>query len=306
MYGENRFNDAIRLIRCAATNILAGLAPRLYVRLTRQTGRDHPDLETIDGIADYFQRCFEDYFKVLKINLDTVDAYLDGKRLLEYGPGDMPGVALLMIAHGAKSVVCVDRFALYAQSEKAIAVFNEILNRLQGNLRKRADVCFKVHGNPASGFDPAKISYLIRSDGLSGLNHEIDWVYSRAVLEHVNDLTATFVDMRNALKDQGLAVHQVDLRSHGLHQRNILDFLTWPSLLWSIMFSSKGVPNRWRVDAYKRAISNAGLEITLLEPIERASDSEVQEVLTHLAQPFRSISAQELSWLNFWLVCRRH
>jgi SAM-dependent methyltransferase len=128
-------------------------------------------------------------------------------------------------------------------------------------------------------------------------------VVSRAVLEHVNDLPATFRDMRRALAPDGVALHLVDLKSHGLHRRNPLDFLTWPDVLWTLMYSCKGVPNRLRPGDYRAAAQAAGLEIASMVATGRARREDVTEVRPHLAAPFRGLSDDELAWLGFWMVC---
>jgi hypothetical protein len=130
-------------------------------------------------------------------------------------------------------------------------------------------------------------------------------VISRAVLEHVNDLRATFVDMRNVLREHGIAVHQVDLKSHGLHRRTPLDFLTWPTSLWTLMYGHKGVPNRWRVDRYRQILAELGLDTVSLEATAFAEQGSIDAVRAYLARPFRELSDEDLSWLGFWLVCCR-
>jgi len=95
------------------------------------------------------------------------------------------------------------------------------------------------------------------------------------------------------------------LKSHGLHRRNPLDFLTWPPALWSWMHSHKGVPNRWRVDRYRNAMQRNGFEALLMKPTDVVDASVVDEVRPHLARPFKSLSDADLSWLGFWLLGRR-
>ena len=152
---------------------------------------------------------------------------------------------------------------------------------------------------------PDRINYLVHPRGLSGLKEEADLIISRAVLEHVNDLDETFADMRRALLPDGVAVHQVDLRSHGLHMVNPLDFLTWPEMLYSMMYSQKGVPNRLRIDSYREAIKKNGLKQILMKPIRSANQKDIDEVRPYLAEPFRHISDDDLMCLSFWLVlCR--
>jgi hypothetical protein len=97
----------------------------------------------------------------------------------------------------------------------------------------------------------------------------------------------------------------VDLRSHGLHRSNPLDFLTWPDWLWSLMYSGKGVPNRWRVDRYRRDLAEQALQVLRLTPTTLAEPRDVAAVRPYLAEQFRALSDEDLSWLGFWLVCRR-
>lgn len=304
MYGENRLDDVKRIVRAVATDQLARFTPRLYIKLTGQTGRGAEE-ESPEQIAHYFQTCFQDYLAILQIVPANAESFLAGKRVLEYGPGDVPGIAVLMIAHGAEQVFCVDRFPMMTLSAKNVEVLTCLLDGLDGEAKWRAESCFRETGRIVSGLSERRIRYLVRPSGLSGLTGAVDLVISRAVLEHVDDLSATFNDMYNALSKGGVALHQVDLKSHGLHRRNPLDFLTWPPYLWKWMYGHKGVPNRWRVDRYRQVVRESGLNMTLLEPTGRANAADVEEVRSRLPASFRDVSSEDLSWLGFWLVCRK-
>jgi hypothetical protein len=294
--------DLVRIARAIATNQLARVAPRAYVRLTEQTGRGAKQEESPAGIATYFDGCVADYFAKLGVPSTGVAAFLDGKTLMEYGPGDLPGVAALMVARGASKVYCVDRFHLVSLSDKNVRVMRHLVDACTGIERERLLSCFVDPTDFAAGFRPERIEYLVRPSGLSQLEGVIDLVYSRAVLEHVNDLDATFADMVAALRPGAKAIHQVDLKSHGLHKSNALDFLECSPRLWSAMFSEKGVPNRWRVDKYRRLIDALKLRVLTLEPTALAKAHEVAQVRPRLAKPFRATSDDDLSWLGFWLV----
>ena len=292
-----------RIVRAIATDQIAWLMPALYVRLTGQTGRGED--VGVGLTADYFRGCFDDYFHELRVAQADVPAYLHDKQVIEYGPGDMPAVALLMVAYGARCVVCVDRFPLLRLSPPNIEVLKQLVTNLPAAQRTRAEQCFVTPGQPDSGFNPACIEYRVTPNGLSGLADWADLIVSRAVLEHVNDLTATFADMRAALRPGAMAIHLVDLRSHGLHQHNPLDFLRWPLLLWRLMYGHKGVPNRWRVDRYRAELQTSGLETLSLRPAAVIEQRLIDNVRPKLARPFRHLSDADLSCLNFWLICRK-
>jgi len=304
MYGRKPMADASRAAKAILSNLLAHYAPTSYVRLTSQTGRGSTP-ESAQDVVDYFRRCFDDYCQQLGLDLEQAQNWLHGKCLLEYGPGDVPGVALLMLAYGADKVICVDRFPLAQSTPKQLEILERLVEGLVGDAKDRALTCFYVPGTPKSGFRGDRLEYVIKPSGLSGLNEAVDCVYSRAVLEHVNDLEATFKDIASALKPGGVTIHQVDLKSHGLHQENPLDFLTWPTWLWNLMYSGKGVPNRWRIDRYRKMISASGLELQLLEPTLRSLSEDITTVRPYPASAFKELADEDLSWLGFWLIAHK-
>jgi hypothetical protein len=150
-----------------------------------------------------------------------------------------------------------------------------------------------------------RLRYVVTRSGLLDGRAAADVVLSRAVLEHVDNLPATFQDICDILGRDGISVHQVDLKSHGLHKRHKLDFLVWSEGLWRAMFSHKGAPNRLRVDSYRSAARQAGLTISSLVPSEIAQSTEVDEIRPHLAEPFRRLDDQDLAVLSFWMTLTR-
>lgn len=300
---KSPWRELPRIAHALASNLLAGMAPSLYVRLTRQTGRGAGE-ELPDDIAGYCMDSFLDYFDHLGVPRDGVEDWLHGKTALEYGPGDVPGVALLMLAHGAEKVWCVDRFPLVRLSDKNVDVLRQLLARLTPEQAARAEACFARPGDPASGLRADKLEYLVRPSGMSGLIGNVDLVYSRAVLEHVDDLDATYADMRRALRPGGVAIHLVDLRSHGLHRSHPLDFLCWPSWLWSLMYAYKGVPNRWRLPHHLVAARSAALQVDTPVFTTQLDAASVQAVRPCLDRPFRGLSDDDLAVQGFWLICR--
>ncbi|WP_131111372.1 methyltransferase domain-containing protein [Sulfuricystis thermophila] len=293
------------ILRAIASNQLARFAPGLYVKLTGQTGRGDSAKETAADIAHYFQQCVSDYLETLSIPRHEWASYLKDKVILEYGPGDIPGVALLLVAHGASKVYCVDRFPLVSFTQKNVDVIRCLHDFLDERERQRFVQCFKNQQALDDGFNPEHIEYLVHPDGLSELRDKADIVISRAVLEHVNDLNATFDDMLRAMKPGALAIHQVDLRSHGLHVVNPLDFLSPAQWLWRLMHSHKGVPNRWRANRYIDIMAHLGLHPFIFFPTGKYSNDVVAEQRPNLAKPFRLVDDEILSWQGFWIAFRK-
>jgi hypothetical protein len=302
MYSENLINDCIRIGKAIATNQIAWIWPALYMRITHETGRGIAE-EAAGDVAGYCIRCFKDYdAQLCDLLKEKEKSPLKGKTVLEYGPGDMLGVALLIYAHGAKAVHCVDRFPLNACSEKALQVYRAILGSLGNEARARANAAFVKNGEPESGFRSDAIQYRVTPDGLSCAECEYDLILSRAVLEHVEMPEKTIMDIRKALKPGGITLHNVDLKSHGLDRYKALDFLTFPDWLYSAMYSHKGYPNRHRMGKYLEDIITAEMHIRRISVTESILHEQIDEIRPFLAKRFRNLDDEQLVPLGFWMA----
>lgn len=297
--------ELMRVARAVATNQVARLAPTAYLRLTGQTGRGDGARESPEDIAAYFRQCVADYLSFAGVPAGQAAGYFAGTTVIEYGPGDFPGVAVLMLVAGAHKVYAVDRFAMVRLSEKNVGVWHALVAAMDDAQKQRARSLLNDPSHPAEGFKREHIEYVVRAHGFSGLQAQADLVISRAVLEHVDDLPGTFADMRAALKPGGVAMHLVDLKSHGLHRSNPLDFLEWPNWLWSLMYSHKGVPNRWRLDYYRRIVQALAVLEVRLEPTHTASAADVAAVRDKLAPAFRDVDDADLACLGMWVGFRK-
>ncbi len=301
MYSENPWRDVRLFVKAVISNQIARFFPETYVRMTAQTGRGRTDTDPVE-VANYYVNCVQDYREKLGCLTDSdFSSYLAGKTVLEYGPGDVLGVALLLYAWGARRVDCVDRFPLSRLSENNIKIYHELLKSLSGNARDRALSVFRHHGDPASGLEEERIRYRVDSNGLSHANEEYDLILSRAVLEHVNNLEGTLKDVYLALRKGGDTVHLVDLKSHGLDRYREFDFLTWPDWAYRLMYSHKGFPNRWRVDYYKRVAEEQGFHIISLESTGYVDQDAIGILGKHMAPRFRNVPYDLLSWKGFWI-----
>lgn len=303
MFGSNLAADAVRVLRATAKNAIAAVAPGVYARLTGETGRGRRP-ETPEGTAAYFISVVEELERRV-FPAATGAALWTGLRVLEYGPGDCPGAALALLARGAERVVCVDRFPLVRPKPAVVATLAALLERFTPEERRRAADAFATPGDPASGFDPRRLAYVVNGRGCSDAADAFDVACSRAVFEHVADPRRTFDDMRRALRADGVAAHLVDLKSHGLHRENPLDFLTWPEGLWKLMYGSRGAPNRLRIDRYRDAARDAGFADVRFETVESFRPEDLAAVRAALDAPFRKLSDEDLLVAGFWLVARR-
>src|SRR5207247_11328251 len=143
MYGQRPLTDLRWVLRGIVANQIARFFPDRYLRLTGQTGRGAAE-SSARQIADYFWSCFYDYFEILGIPASDIGRYLKGKTVLEYGPGDVPAVAFLMLAHGAGAAAGVDRFELCRPPPPSAVVLRLLLDRLGRPARRRGAVRFAL------------------------------------------------------------------------------------------------------------------------------------------------------------------
>lgn len=301
MYTESPGKDAVLFAKAIISNQLAKLSPKLYVKLTHRSGRGREE-DNPQQIAQYFVECIRDYQVKLGLNEAGFRKYIEGKSVLEYGPGDILGVPLLMYAYGAKKVDCVDRFPLSNLSYKNIQVYNKIMDCLDKGERGRACSAFKEKGNPASGIRSEAINYSVTGDGLSEFDEKYDLIISRAVLEHVNNLEATIRDIERNMIHGGISIHKVDLRSHGLDRYTDYDFLTWPQAIYNIMYSNKGFPNRWRIDKYREYAEHLNLQIKSFIRVGYLEPEKIDIIYHKIAPEFRHMTKEQLSWRGFWII----
>ena len=190
-----------------------------------------------------------------------------GKRILEVGHGENVGIALKFIASGASHVVCIDRFYATRDQEHEYKIYEELRNSLENEEEKsRFDSAiqlernhFKLNDKSISchyGVDIAKAHKTFPSQSF-------DFIYSNAVLEHVGKVGAGFYSMDKLLKPGGSMVHIVDFKDHGMFSSSAmhpLTFLTIPHVIYRLMTSESGQPNRIYPDFYRKMMLRLGYD----------------------------------------------
>lgn len=269
-----------------------GLANGL-MRLTNVTGRGS-DAEG-DAALDYFEGVVEDYERIAVHAgvCETEGALFKGRTVLELGPGNTRAVAMLARQRGAASVDGYDAFDLQTRDRSR-------LRSLYEGLLKRA------------GEDPSRVDTLLeggrvhtKASSLKATGRKYDLVISRAVLEHVRDLTNLHRELRELTTEDAVLVHKIDLRSHGFEWDHELDFLLFPERLYRSLTTHIGEPNRVRAQGYLDVAQQYGFTPVHVSSTRRISPERVESLRSSLAEPYRSLSPEVLSVLGIWLVLVR-
>jgi SAM-dependent methyltransferase len=224
-------------------------------------GSTHRGLTTEQSLT-YINQVFADYLAYAGLSPDQ----LAGKCVLEIGPGDNLGVALRFLAAGCSQVVCLDKFFAERDEVRQLAIYRALRESLTPVERQRFDQATPLGGlfRPYSG----RLRYIY---GI-GIEHaerclkgyQFDYIVSRAVLMEVSDSNAALSSMDRLLKPGGYLIHKVPplqdyqlFRPHGYHP---LEYLTVSRLLYRLMTSDKGGPNRKTVAYYRAKMADMGYE----------------------------------------------
>jgi hypothetical protein len=186
-------------------NLRSLIRGRLHLH-AGESGATHQSFSAAQSV-EYIRKVFGDYLTYGGVSKE----WIRGKRILEIGPGDNFGVALLLAASGARQVVCLDRFETSSNatqqrrvyellraglSESEQKLFDEAID--PGTLRMNAEKVRTVIGVPIEKADGAL-------DAAS-----FDWIVSRAVLEEVSK-----TKLQASLAAQARLLHPGGRMAHG-------------------------------------------------------------------------------------------
>lgn len=251
---------------------------------------------------------------------------LDGARILELGPGDTLGVALRLVARGARQVVCLDRFVTARDPGQQRRIHSALREAMPAEERERLAGVVA----PDGGLVPGQAAIvLIEGTGVEQADRVVsgpfDAIISRAVLAHVWDLDLAFAVMDRLLAPGGLMIHKIDLSDHLLFSEadhNPLTFLTVSDLVWDQMRSQTGLPNRALVDYYRAKLAELGYEAELLatkvtgrsddlpSPVPaaeisaeaRSAASLIEQIRPKLLRRFRGLPDEDLAIAGLFAV----
>jgi SAM-dependent methyltransferase len=238
--------------------LLAGLNYAKGQVLTRLKLRGHHSGSTalsmsIEDAAEYVHRVVADY---ITYGAEGDTDRLKGKDVLEIGPGDNMGVALLLLAKGARTVTCVDGYTPTFNADHNAHVYAALYNGLSAEERERVRdvITFPSAGAAAVGGQRLLSRYGVPIDAVASPleRQHYDIIVSRAVLEHIDNLDVGWKNMVQCLRPPGEMWHKVDFRCHNLFlEIHPLYFLTVPDPIWNLISRPDPTLNRLRRPTYR-------------------------------------------------------
>lgn len=247
-----------------AWNTLANQANRFRLRAGADVDLVHGDPRTpedADALAGYVLHMWAD----IRRWLDARGFRVEGRRVLELGPGENNGLLLCALADGAATAVGIDKFTPRRDPAFSRLLHRALRARLDPARRARLDAVVPPD-DPRGEPDPTRLQEYFDCPVETAADRlpegAFDLVFSRSVLEYVKDLHGTFRGLRALLANEGCMIHKVDLRddglfsSHGLHP---LTFLTLSPAVYRAMTSHAYRPGQARLPAFRDAARAAGL-----------------------------------------------
>lgn len=214
--------------------------------------------KTVEASLSYIEEQFQDYLAYAGLGPGD----LQGKRVLELGFGDNLGVALKFLIAGAEKVVCIDKFCSHRDSEHEREVYDRMRQGLTEAEAKRFDEAISVardvipNPNRLSCINGQLLEDAIKN--LAELQQPFDLVVSRAVIEEIYEPGELFAAMDTILRPGGYMLHKIDLSDYGMFRdvgMHPLTFLTIPQATYRLMATDSGIPNRKRMEYYRKTVS---------------------------------------------------
>ena len=223
---------------------------------------------------------------------------LDGKVLLELGPGDSIATAIIAAAHGARALL-VDSGRFVRRDMAPLVELERVLR--DGGLNPPSLAgCRAIE----EVLDRCSARYM--TGGLESLRQvesgSVDLVFSNAVLEHVrrHEFAETMRELNRLLKPNGVCSHQVDLSDH---LGGALNNLRFSGKVWeSRIFATSGFyTNRIGYPQMLASFQQAGFDVTTTQ-LERWPALPTSK--RHMAPEFRALEDESLCIRGFHALLR--
>jgi SAM-dependent methyltransferase len=236
--------------------------------------------------------CYSVWLRHYKI-LEQNNLLYDFQKIAEIGPGDSLGVGIVGLLCGAKEYHALDVIE-HANLERNIKVANEVAERLikhtdipngestKNTHPKLSDYSFPKSLNylneeiinkrleqviKALKREPSELKITYRVPWYENQSNidDIDFIFSQAVMEHVDDIEGAYSSMYKYLKKGGIMSHQIDYKSHEMSNswdgHWYISKPMWKFLLKGRKYSMNRLPHSAHIDALRKANFSIGFEI---------------------------------------------
>ena len=283
------------------------------------------------GGADSAQYCYSVFLRHLSL-LAEAGGDTDPSRIAELGPGASIGIGLAALIAGAERYDGLDirSYGIDAPSralfEELVALFSrrapipddDVFPDVKPRLASYAFPDRVLTGDRLQrSLDPDRIDRIRRA--LNGdqptdapvlryvapwtdtsliESGTLDWIFSQAVMEHVDDLATSYACCYRWLRAGGAMTHQIDFRSHGLapdwNGHWACSDVTW----WLMRGRRPYLINRQPISVHLRLLGQNGFTVVSQQAVTRTDGIARRD----LAVRFRDLSDEDLSTAGVFVI----
>jgi len=295
---------------------------------THIPGYDH---KGSTGGTDSARYCYSVWLRHLVLGTRNAAVKSIPEVVAELGPGDSIGIGLAALLTGAEKYFALD-LVQYSNLDKNLEIFDELVSMFasQSPIPGESEFPFlypklDCYDFPRHLMDenrlretlaPARVAAIRSSMELSGAagsmvsykapwtapdvidDGSVDFIFSQAVLEHIDDLRGVYAAMRRWLKPDGIMSHQIDFKCHG--KANAWNgHWTYTDFVWKVIVGRRSyLLNRQPHSVHVKLMELSGFKI-LDDTVFRSASQLRRE---QLAARFRALSDDDLTTSGAFIV----
>ncbi len=228
--------------------------------------------------------------------LDMLNTYseskvdINGKSVLELGPGEDIGIGLYLLFRGIKEYNAIDANQLIKSISNEL--YDYLFNYLQKEMNADATTIafLKTQLDLFSRNKSDKLNYVYNKkfDFTALKNKKIDLFFSQAAFEHFDDIEKTISSISGLAKSGSMLIASVDLKTHTRWIRDVdpLNIYRYSDLIYKLL-KFKGSPNRLRPYQYKDVLVKNNWYNVQIIPRKKLSEDYLSKVKPSLYKKFR-------------------
>jgi hypothetical protein len=253
----------------------------------------------------------------------------------ELGPGDTPGIGFAALLSGVKHIYSLD-VVKYWYNDRNLRIFEELVQLFKSkadipdnSVYPRVKPVLDDYRFPSNILPDGLLKETLAEERLNAIRVEImdinnpdniiikpkipwhkadvldkesvDFIYSQAVLECIDDLDNTYLAMCRWIKPGGLMSHTIDLKSHGL-MKDWNGHWKFSRLEWWLTRGAKSfLVNRQPVSAHVRFHRIYGFRI--LEKKSVISENKLD--INSFSKEFRGLSEEDLTTSGVYILSEK-
>lgn len=255
-------------------------------------------------------RCIEYDIKVVEQWIEhlkkyTSDTYsIDGKNVLELGPGSDLGVGIYLLAKGCSQYNACDVIDLMKSTPDSF--YEQLFLKLKTTDAKTDIDRIKAQLDKAKKGVFSQLNFVVRDDFdvVSAFGEStIDVVFSQAAFEHFDDIESTVSQLSNVCKPGAILIAEIDLKTHSrwIRDKDPNNIYRYPKWLYNA-FRFRGIPNRVRPYQYEELFKASGWTDISIWPLRKLDNAN--SCYSGMSKRYSDIKNQ-MEYLSIMLCARK-